>query len=74
YELSPDPMNAEMTGKLEGVTPENASEKLKPILSNANIFGVNFYEAGLGEKIETIFKEEISGNGAVRATLKKYLG
>ncbi|MBQ6918754.1 MAG: mannitol dehydrogenase family protein [Synergistaceae bacterium] len=74
YELSPDPMNAEMTKKLEGVTPENASEKLKPILSNANIFGVNFYDAGLGEKIETIFKEEISGNGAVRATLKKYLG
>ena len=40
---------------------------------NANIFGINLYEAGLGEKVETIFKEEIAGAGAVRATLKKYV-
>lgn len=76
YELSPDPMNAEMTAKLEGVTvgnPESVGGKLKPILSNARIFGVDLYAAGLGEKIEAMFCEEIAGPGAVRATLKKYL-
>ena len=76
FELSPDPMNDEMTKLLEGVTvgkPETAEGKLRPILSNAHIFGVNLYDAGLGEKIEEMFREEIAGVGAVRATLKKYL-
>ena len=76
YELSPDPMNGEMTKQLEGVEigkPESAGGKLKPILSNARIFGVNLYEAGLGNKIEAMFRDEIAGLGAVRETLKKYL-
>ena len=42
-------------------------------LINANIFGINLYEAGIGDKIEELFVEEIAGKGAVRATLKKYL-
>ena len=50
------------------------SDALRPILSNANIFGVNLYEAGLGELTEQYFSELIAGPGAVRATLKKYLG
>ena len=73
FELSPDPLNAEMTEKLSGVTPENAPEKLKPILSNAHIFGIDLYTAGLGEKITEMFTEMLKGNGAVRAALKKYL-
>ena len=76
YELSPDPMNAEMTKALEGITigkPETMGNKLRPILSNARIFGLNLYDAGIGEKIEAIFRDEISGTGAVRAALKKYL-
>ena len=76
FELSPDPLNAEMTKLLEGVEigkPESAEGKLKPILSNKNIFGVDLYEAGLGTKIEEIFAEMLKGKGAVRAALKKYL-
>lgn len=76
FELSPDPLNAEMTKLLEGVEvgkPESADGKLKPILSNKNIFGVDLYEAGLGTKIEEIFAEMLKGKGAVRAALKKYL-
>lgn len=46
---------------------------LKPILSNANIFGVNLYEAGLGERVEGYFTELVSEKGAVRKTLKKYV-
>lgn len=76
FELSPDPMVPELTKALEGIEvgkPETYNGQLKDILSNVNIFGVNLYEAGIGEKIEEMFLEEIAGVGAVRATLKKYL-
>jgi fructuronate reductase len=46
---------------------------LKPILINEEIFGIDLYEIGLGEKIEGYFDEMISGVGAVRLTLEKYL-
>lgn len=76
FELSADPMAAELTKALEGIEvgkPETYTGQLKGILSNANIFGIDLYEAGIGEKIEEMFLEEIAGTGAVRATLKKYL-
>ena len=50
------------------------SEVLRPIFSNARIFGVDLYEAGLGELCERYFEELVAGPGAVRATLVKYLG
>ena len=53
--------------------PDSVGGKVKPILSNVNIFGSDLYEAGIGERIEELFKEELAGPGAVRATLKKYL-
>ena len=76
FELSPDPMAAELTAKLAGIKvgqPETYTGQLKEILSNENIFGIDLYKAGIGEKIEALFLEEIQGVGAVRATLKKYL-
>ena len=76
FELSPDPMNAEMSEKLAGVEfgkPESFSGQLKPILSNTHIFGVDLYAAGIGEKVEEMFREMLKGKGAVRAALKKYL-
>ena len=36
------------------------------------MFGLDLYEAGLGELIEGMVKELYAGNGAVRATLHKY--
>lgn len=76
FELSADPMIPELTKALEGIEvgrPETYSGQLKGILSNANVFGIDLYEAGIGDKIETMFLEEIAGVGAVRETLKKYL-
>lgn len=76
FELSADPMAAELTKGLEGIEvgkPETYKGQLKPILSNANIFGIDLYEAGIGERIEEMFLEEIAGVGAVRNVLKKYL-
>ena len=76
FELSPDPMIPELKEKLNGIQfgkPETIGNKLRNILSNKIIFGVDLYEVGLGEKIENMVKEELYGIGAVRATLKKYL-
>ena len=103
FERSADPMLAELTEALRGISvgtdkapdtagaPGGASvdgvaassdkdafdalihEKLYPVLSNANIFGSDLYAAGIGEKIENLFKEELAGTGAVRATLLRHL-
>ena len=76
FELSPDPMLAQMQAAVAGIElgkPDSVGDRLKPVLSNANIFGSDLYEAGIGEKIEQIFTEEIAGPGAVRATLRKYV-
>ena len=77
FELSPDPMNDELQAILKDVElgkPETYQGQLKPVLANANIFGIDLYEAGIGELIEKMFVQEIEGPGAVRRTLQKYLG
>jgi fructuronate reductase len=76
FELSPDPMLDQMRAAVADIefgNPDSIGDKLKPVLSNANIFGMDLYEAGIGEKIEKIFAEEIAGTGAVRDTLRKYV-
>lgn len=77
YELAPDPMNEEIQTQLKDIVigkPETCKEQLKPILSNERIFFTDIYQAGLGEKIETMFREMIAGPGAVKATVQKYMG
>jgi len=76
FTISSDPMLASLQEAMKGIEfgkPETVGESLKPILSNASIFGVCLFEAGLADKVEGMFKELIAGPGAVRATLKKYL-
>lgn len=74
--ISSDPMLPELTETLSGIKvgePRTYNGQLKTILSNQVIFGINLYEAGLGEKIEDLFIELITGTDAVRNTLIKYL-
>lgn len=76
FTVSPDPMYEGLAEKLQVVKvgePCNVHEVLQPILSDAKIFGVDLYEAGLGEYVESIFAELIAGKGAVRAALQKHL-
>ena len=76
YELAPDPMLDEMKAKLAGVVvgdPASADGRLKDILSNEILFGSDLYAAGIGEKIEAMFDEELAGPGAVRRTIEKWL-
>lgn len=70
---SGDPMLALMREKLCGIElgkPESVGDKLKDVLANEVLFGVDLYKAGLGEKVENYFMLMLKGRGAVRETLK----
>lgn len=74
--VSADPMLTQLQQQLAGVKvgePDSYKGQLKEILSNPVVFGVNLYDAGLAEKVEGMFCEMLTGPGAVRATLKKYI-
>jgi len=76
FEISPDPLLAELQQIVAGlkVTEENQDFScLKQLYSRADVFGVNLYEVGLGERIEAMAAELFAGPGAVRKTLHKYV-
>lgn len=77
YELAPDPMNEELKEQFKDIVigqSNTFTNQLKPILSNERIFFIDLYKAGLGEKIEEMFREMIVGPGAVKRTIHKYIG
>ena len=74
--LSADPMLPQLQAALKNVTfgkPDSAKGALTDILKNEVLFGIDLNKVGLAEKVETMFTEMLTGAGAVRATLKKYL-
>ncbi len=76
FEPSPDPLLEELqaiVAPLEIGKADQDWSPLKKLYSRSDIFGVNLYEAGLGEQIEGMVKELYAGKGAVRATLHKYV-
>jgi fructuronate reductase len=76
FTLSPDPMNESLVRRLSGISLGGTGsfhEALEPILSDGTIFGVNLYEAGLGERVEGYFAELVAGPRAVRETLERHL-
>lgn len=76
YELAPDPLAAQIHSALGSIVlgqPETYHNQLQPFLSNVNIFGVDLYAAGLGEKIEGMFAEMITGPGSALKTVEKYI-
>lgn len=77
YELAPDPMKEEIQEQLKDIVvgkPETFTDQLKSILSNERVFFIDLYKAGVGEKIEMMFREMIAGVGAIRETVHKYTG
>ena len=76
-ECSADPMLETLQARLSGVKlggPDSASDEvLAPILSNPALFAVDLCEAGLAVKIGGMLREMLTGPGAVRNTLEKYL-
>lgn len=61
FALSPDPLLDTVRAKLD--TPS-------ALLSDASIFGVDLYEAGLGQRVEELTALLSAGNGAVRRLLQ----
>ncbi len=65
------PEKTGMQGEEAGL--EEVEEKLKPLLENEKIFGVNLYEAGLAQRVCRYFTEMIKEPGAVRQCLKNHI-
>ena len=76
FEPSPDPMLAELQAVVAplqvGKTEQNYA-CLKQLYNRKDIFGLDLYEAGLGDQIEGMVRELFEGKGAVRKTLHKYV-
>ena len=75
-DVSPDPLQEELQGKLEGLVwndPKSYHGQIRQILENPVIFGSDLTKISLGDKIEEMFVQLLAGPGAVRTTLKKYL-
>lgn len=73
FELSSDPLLEELTDILSGIVLGGEYDnQAMPILRNKAIFGVDLVEVGLAEKINSMFKEMLTGIGAVEQTLVKY--
>jgi len=76
FEPSPDPLLGELqaiVAPLEIGKPDQDFSCLRQLYSRKDVFGLDLYEAGLGEQIEGMVKELYAGTGAVRATLHKYV-
>lgn len=78
FEPSPDPLLGELRAAVSGlrlgrVDAEAIHKAAAPVLGNAELFGVDLYEAGLGEKVEALLAEMLTGPGAVAATIEKYV-
>ena len=76
FEPSPDPMLSELQAIVAPLEVGKADQDyscLKQLYSRKDVFGLDLYEAGLGEQIEGMVKELFAGAGAVRRTLHKYV-
>ena len=76
FSPSPDPMLAELqaiVAPLEIGKQEQDYSCLQRLYSRKDVFGLDLYEAGLGEQIEGMVSELFAGPGAVRKTLHKYV-
>lgn len=76
FEPSPDPLLEELRPHVRGISLGDRGlfhTQLKPLLSDASIFGMDLYAIGLADRVESCFSELVSGPGAVRKTLQKYL-
>ncbi|MDO5338215.1 MAG: mannitol dehydrogenase family protein [Eubacteriales bacterium] len=76
FKLSPDPLLESVCPCVAGLglkEDQDVEKAISPILENAEIFGVNLYEAGLADKVTGYFRELTAGPGAVEATLRKYV-
>lgn len=76
FEPSPDPLLSELQQIVVSLEVKDEPQDftcLKQLYSRTDVFGVDLYQIGLGEKIEGMAAELFAGPGAVRRTLHKYV-
>lgn len=77
FPISEDPLLPDLQSAMHGITlgqpAADLHQQLQPILTNTNLWKMDLYAIGLGQKVEMMFTELIAGKHAVRQTLKKYL-
>ena len=76
FELSPDPLLEELQAIVAPLEVKDGTQDmscLKKLYRRTDVFGVDLYAAGLGERIEGMAAELYAGPGAVRRTLHKYV-
>jgi fructuronate reductase len=76
FQPSPDPRLEQERKYLKDVKLGDEGpfdEALRPILSDASLFAVDLYKAGLADKVTDYFTQLVKGKGAVRNTLQKYI-
>ena len=76
FEPSPDPLLEELQSIVAGLEVKEGEQDfscLRKLYSRTDVFGVDLYEAGMGELIEAMAAELYGGVGAVRKTLHKYV-
>lgn len=76
FEPSPDPLLSELQPIVAGLEVKEGEQDfscLKALYTRKDVFGLDLYEAGLGERIEGMVAELYAGKGAVRKTLHKYV-
>lgn len=71
FELSPDPLLEELKALLAGISlgNKNYEDKLKSLLSNEKIFGINVTSSPIYSKVMNYFEKMISSKGMVRKTI-----
>ena len=76
FECSPDPLLDELQAILAPLQigqPDQDWSPLRRLYSRKDVFAVDLYAIGLGERIEELAKNLFSHYGAVRETLHKYV-
>lgn len=75
FERSPDPNLEKLSACVAGIRlgDRPAPGALRPLFQSSELFGVDLYACGLGEKTEAFFAQMNEGPGAVRRTLERCL-
>ncbi len=76
FSPSPDPLLDELmaiVAPLQIGQPDQDWSPLRTLYSRTDIFGVDLYAIGLGERVESMVKELFASYGAIRTTLHKYV-
>lgn len=71
FEASADPLLDELYPLVSGIQLGDVVtvEDLKPILTNAKVFGIDLIEYGMADKVVALFNQMNAKEGAIRSTL-----